>query len=89
MRLITTETFMPMSAKLRGKRRATRSDHPRQGAEVDSFLGGPSFDRKDRRIFIADFRRGRTVLDLSLLSPEVPRKVGRDNATRLYRLTVG
>ena len=63
MRLIKAETFMSLPAKFRRKRRATWSDHTRQGAEVDSFLEGPSFERKDRRIFIADYRRGRTVLD--------------------------
>jgi hypothetical protein len=34
-----------------------------EGKEVDSFPEGPSFERQDRRIFIADYRRGRTVLD--------------------------
>ena len=43
--LIKAETFVSLPGKFRNKGRTTWSDHNRQGAEVDSFLEGPSFDR--------------------------------------------
>ena len=39
-------TFTSLPAKFRKKRRTAWSDPNRQGAAVDSFLEGPSFDRK-------------------------------------------
>ncbi len=43
---IEVRTFTSMPAKFRRKRRTAWSDSNRQGAIVDSFLEGPSFDRK-------------------------------------------
>jgi gluconolactonase len=50
--LIKAETFMSMPAKFRGKGRTRWSDANRQGAEVDSFLEGPSFDRAGNLYFV-------------------------------------
>ena len=50
--LIKAETFMSMPAKFRVKRRTTWSDPNRQGAPVDSFLEGPSFDRAGNLYFV-------------------------------------
>src|SRR3989442_2946811 len=43
---------MSMPQKFRTKGRTTWSDHNRQGAEVDSFLEGPSFDRAGNLYFV-------------------------------------
>jgi gluconolactonase len=43
---IEVRRFASLPAKLRKKRRTAWSDPNRQGAPVDSFLEGPSFDRK-------------------------------------------
>lgn len=50
--LIKAETFMSMPAKFRRKRRAAWADANRQGAELDSFLEGPSFDRAGNLYFV-------------------------------------
>lgn len=50
--LIKAETFMRMPDKFRGKTRTAWSDPNRQGAEVDSFLEGPSFDREGNLFFV-------------------------------------
>jgi gluconolactonase len=50
--LIKAEVFMSMPAKFREKRRTRWSDPNRQGAEVDSFLEGPSFDRAGNLWFV-------------------------------------
>ena len=44
--LIKAEVFMSMPAKFRKKQRTSWSDPNRQGAEVECFLEGPSFDRE-------------------------------------------
>ena len=46
LQMIKTEVFMSMPAKFRKKQRTKWSDPNRQGAPVDSFLEGPSFDRQ-------------------------------------------
>ncbi len=43
---IEVERFASLPKRFRRKRRTAWSDANRQGAEVDSFLEGPSFDRK-------------------------------------------
>ena len=43
---LTAERFASLPAKLRQRGRTAWSDPNRQGAEVDSFLEGPSFDRE-------------------------------------------
>ena len=43
---IAVRPFTSLPAKFRKKRRTAWSDPNRQGAAVDSFLEGPSFDRK-------------------------------------------
>src|SRR5688500_14689879 len=43
---IEARRFTSLPAKFRRKRRTAWSDPNRQGAPVDSFLEGPSFDRK-------------------------------------------
>lgn len=43
--LIKAELFMSMPKKFRDRRRTAWSDPNRQGAEVECFLEGPSFDR--------------------------------------------
>ena len=50
--LIKAHTFMSMPAKFRKKGRTTWSDHNRQGAEVECFLEGPSFDRAGNLYFV-------------------------------------
>jgi gluconolactonase len=50
--LIKAETLMSMPAKFRQRTRTKWSDHNRQGAEVDSFLEGPSFDRAGNLYFV-------------------------------------
>jgi gluconolactonase len=50
--LIKAEPFMSMPAKFRKKGRTAWSDPNRQGAEVDSFLEGPSFDRTGNLYFV-------------------------------------
>jgi len=50
--LIKAQTFMSMPQKFRRKTRTTWSDPNRQGAEVDSFLEGPSFDRAGNLYFV-------------------------------------
>ena len=50
--LIKAETFMSMPGKFRAKGRTAWSDPNRQGAEVDSFLEGPSFDRAGNLYFV-------------------------------------
>jgi gluconolactonase len=50
--LIKAQTFMSMPQKFRRKSRTTWSDPNRQGAEVDSFLEGPSFDRAGNLYFV-------------------------------------
>lgn len=50
--LIKAEVFMSMPAKFRNKRRTAWADPNRQGAEVDSFLEGPSFDRAGNLYFV-------------------------------------
>jgi gluconolactonase len=46
LKKIEVERFSSLPKRLRRKRRTAWSDPNRQGAEVDSFLEGPSFDRK-------------------------------------------
>src|ERR1044072_692672 len=43
---IQARPFTSLPAKFRKKRRTTSSDPTRRGAQVDSFLEGPSFDRQ-------------------------------------------
>jgi gluconolactonase len=50
--LIKAETFMSMPGKFRAKGRTRWSDPNRQGAEVDSFLEGPSLDRAGNLWFV-------------------------------------
>jgi SMP-30/gluconolaconase/LRE-like protein len=50
--LIKAAVFMSMPAEFRTKRRTAWSDPNRQGAEVDSFLDGPSFDRAGNLYFV-------------------------------------
>ena len=50
--LIQTELFMSMPKKFRRKRRSGWSDPNRQGAEVECFLEGPSFDRAGNLYFV-------------------------------------
>ena len=56
--LITAQTFASLPAKFRTKRRTAWSDPNRQGAEVDSFLEGPSFDRAGN-LYVVDIPFGR------------------------------
>jgi gluconolactonase len=56
--LIKAETFTSMPKKFRVKRRTTWSDPNRQGAEVDSFLEGPSVDRAGN-LYVVDIPFGR------------------------------
>jgi len=51
-------SFSSLPAKFRDKRRTEWSDPNRQGAEVDSFLEGPSFDR-DGNLWCVDIPFGR------------------------------
>jgi gluconolactonase len=50
--LIKAETLMSMPKQFRVKRRTAWSDPNRQGAEVDSFLEGPAFDRAGNFYFV-------------------------------------
>jgi gluconolactonase len=58
LELIKAQTFMSMPGKFRHKTRTRWSDSNRQGAEVDSFLEGPSFDRAGN-LYIVDIPFGR------------------------------
>ena len=58
LQLIKTEVFMSMPAKFRKKSRTAWSDPNRQGAEVECFLEGPSFDR-DGNLWFVDIPFGR------------------------------
>jgi len=55
---IQARPFTSLPAKFRKKRRTTWSDPNRGGAEVDSFLEGPSFDR-DGNLWCVDIPFGR------------------------------
>ena len=50
--LIKAEVFASMPSKFRKRQRTAWSDPNRQGAEVDSFLEGPSFDRGGNLYFV-------------------------------------
>ena len=50
--------FASLPAKFRKRRRTEWSDSNRQGATVDSFLEGPSFDRKGN-LYCVDIPFGR------------------------------
>ena len=52
LQYIKTEVFMTMPAKFRKKSRTAWSDPNRQGAEVECFLEGPSFDREGNLWFV-------------------------------------
>ena len=52
LQMIKTEVFMTMPAKFRKKSRSAWSDPNRQGAEVECFLEGPSFDREGNLWFV-------------------------------------
>jgi gluconolactonase len=56
--LIKAELFMSMPKKFRDRRRTAWSDPNRQGAEVECFLEGPSFDR-DGNLWFVDIPFGR------------------------------
>ena len=58
LELIKAEVFMSMPAKFRKKSRTDWSDPNRQGAEVECFLEGPSFDR-DGNLWFVDIPFGR------------------------------
>ena len=64
LELIQTEVFMSMPAKFRKKQRTAWSDPNRQGAEVECFLEGPSFDREGNLWFV-DIDRKSTRLNSS------------------------
>src|SRR5256886_15240822 len=55
---IQARPFTSLPAKFRKKRRTTWSDPNRGGAQVDSFLEGPSFDR-DGNLWCVDIPFGR------------------------------
>jgi gluconolactonase len=55
---IEVRRFTSMPAKYRNKRRTAWSDPNRQGAHLDSFLEGPSFDRKGN-LYCVDIPFGR------------------------------
>ena len=55
---IKAEVFMSMPKKFRKKQRSAWSDPNRQGAEVECFLEGPSFDR-DGNLWFTDIPFGR------------------------------
>ncbi len=67
--LIKTEVFASMPSKFRRKSRTAWSDPNRQGAEVECFLEGPSFDREGN-LWFTDIPFGR----IFRISP----KAGRD-----------
>jgi gluconolactonase len=56
--LMKAETFASLPPKFRVKSRTGWSDPNRQGAEVDSFLEGPSFDRAGN-LYVVDIPFGR------------------------------
>src|SRR5690348_7910567 len=55
---LAVERFTALPAKLRTRGRTAWSDPNRQGAEVDSFLEGPSFDREGN-LWCVDIPYGR------------------------------
>jgi gluconolactonase len=55
---IKAEVYTSMPAKFRKKQRTAWSDPNRQGAEVECFLEGPSFDREGN-LWIVDIPFGR------------------------------
>src|SRR5437868_15042333 len=55
---IEARAFSSLPARFRRKRRTAWSDPNRQGAAVDSFLEGPSFDRKGN-LYCVDIPFGR------------------------------
>jgi gluconolactonase len=58
LELIKAEVFTSMPKKFRNRSRTTWSDPNRQGAEVECFLEGPSFDREGN-LWIVDIPFGR------------------------------
>jgi gluconolactonase len=58
LEIIKTEVYTSMPAKFRRKSRTAWSDPNRQGAEVECFLEGPSFDREGN-LWIVDIPFGR------------------------------
>jgi gluconolactonase len=58
LELIKAQTFTSLPGKFRRKTRTRWSDSNRQGAEVDSFLEGPSFDRAGN-LYVVDIPFGR------------------------------
>ncbi len=58
LELIETEVFTTLPAKYRKKQRSDWADPNRQGAEVECFLEGPSFDR-DGNLWFVDCAFGR------------------------------
>jgi gluconolactonase len=56
--LIKAEVFASLPQRFRVKSRTSWSDPNRQGAEVDSFLEGPSFDRRGN-LYVVDIPFGR------------------------------
>jgi gluconolactonase len=58
LEMIETEVFMSMPEKFRKKARSGWSDPNRQGAEIECFLEGPSFDREGN-LWIVDIPFGR------------------------------
>jgi len=56
--LIEATVFQPLPDKFRNKRRSDWSDPNRQGAEVECFLEGPSFDRSGN-LYFTDIPFGR------------------------------
>jgi gluconolactonase len=58
LELIKAEVYTSMPKKFRNKSRAAWSDANRQGAEVECFLEGPSFDR-DGNLWCVDIPFGR------------------------------
>ena len=58
LELIKAEVFTSMPTQFRNRRRTAWSDPNRQGAEVECFLEGPSFDREGN-LWIVDIPFGR------------------------------
>src|SRR5262245_8701527 len=56
--LIKAETAASLPQEFRSKRHTAWSDPNRQGAQVDSFLEGPSFDRAGN-LYVVDIPFGR------------------------------
>ncbi len=69
--LIKAETFMSLPEKFRNKGRTKWADANRQGAEVDSFLEGPSFDRAGNLYFV-DIPFGRDSQNGEILTAKMP-----------------